>query len=122
MGVLRTGRDPDGWRRLVFLSRGEWNETACGLMPTVCDVLRRDSAIAGQIPAEKVTQLNAEGGWQPSPSNAWLNTEVAGRNPGRHALDVTPFESNGGKVIDQTVCTRDPHRTLSCSEGKRYLL
>ena len=100
--ALTAGRDPNGWRRLVFLSRGEWNETACSLMPTVCDVLRQDSAIAGQIPPEKVARLNEQGGWKPSPGNAWLNPDVAGGQE-RHPLDIKPFKSNSGKVIDQTV-------------------
>ena len=98
---LTKDRDPDGWRRLVFNDHSRWNDTACGMMPTVCALLRDDLAVDGVIPPRKVQALNEGGGWEVSADNEeWLHEGHSGK---RATLDPTTLIANQGHIPDQTV-------------------
>ena len=111
---LVTGLEAGAWQQIKLYEsspdvngpRRQWRqEGACSLLPTLCKILQHDPAVVGKIPAERVREINANGGWVPSKDvcSRWLDCHPTHANaPPTTPAGVTLPESmlglNGGHV------------------------
>lgn len=98
LGLVQN-KDPAGWQSFELCRKGLWDERQCARMPTLCGLLKKDKAVSGWIPPQKVDAINSKGGWLPEPS-VWIEPSMHGQ---RVLLDRSTFNNNGGYIPDQVV-------------------
>jgi len=102
---LVKGRDPEGWQHFVLGTGGKWDDTPdghCSRMPTVCRLLKKDPAVSGRIPLQKVEQVNSAGGYQPPEKvNHWIHPDY--RNKKTRINEDEFMENSAGYITDQII-------------------